>query len=64
MLKRWWDSESGQGEYPTNLRQISELDAQRHLGLTILAAKDNGEAFRMLESDRADAFVMGLTVKY
>jgi glutamate/aspartate transport system substrate-binding protein len=42
----------------TNLRQISELDAQRHLGLTILAAKDNGEAFRMLESDRADAFVM------
>jgi glutamate/aspartate transport system substrate-binding protein len=42
----------------TNLRQISELDAQRHLGLTILAAKDNGEAFRMLESDRADAFSM------
>ena len=42
----------------TNLRQISELDEQRHLGLTILAAKDNGEAFRMLESDRADAFVM------
>jgi glutamate/aspartate transport system substrate-binding protein len=42
----------------TNLKQISELDAQRHLGLTILAAKDNGEAFRMLESDRADAFVM------
>ena len=42
----------------TNLRQISELDAQRHLGLTILAAKDNGEAFRMVESDRADAFAM------
>jgi glutamate/aspartate transport system substrate-binding protein len=42
----------------TNLRQISELDAQRHLDLTILAAKDNSEAFRMLESDRADAFVM------
>jgi glutamate/aspartate transport system substrate-binding protein len=42
----------------TNLKQISELDAQRHLGLTILAAKDNGEAFRMLESDRADAFSM------
>jgi glutamate/aspartate transport system substrate-binding protein len=42
----------------TNLKQISELNAQRQLGLTILAAKDNGEAFRMLESDRADAFVM------
>ncbi|GLR86393.1 amino acid ABC transporter substrate-binding protein [Bradyrhizobium iriomotense] len=42
----------------TNLKQLSELNAQRHLDLTILAAKDNGEAFRMLESDRADAFVM------
>jgi glutamate/aspartate transport system substrate-binding protein len=42
----------------TNLKQISELNTERHLGLTILAAKDNGEAFRMLESDRADAFVM------
>jgi glutamate/aspartate transport system substrate-binding protein len=42
----------------TNLKQISDLDAQRHLGLTIIAAKDNGEAFRMLESDRAAAFVM------
>lgn len=42
----------------TNLKQLSELNAQRNLGLTILAAKDNGEAFRMLESDRANAFVM------
>jgi glutamate/aspartate transport system substrate-binding protein len=42
----------------TNLRQISELNAQRHLGLTIVAAKDNFEAFRMLESDRAAAVVM------
>jgi glutamate/aspartate transport system substrate-binding protein len=42
----------------TNLRQISELDAQRHLDLTIVAAKDNFEAFRMLESDRAAAVVM------
>jgi glutamate/aspartate transport system substrate-binding protein len=42
----------------TNLKQISDLNSQRHLDLTILAAKDNGEAFRMLESDRADAFVM------
>lgn len=42
----------------TNLKQISELNAQRHLGLTILAAKDNFEAFRMLETDRAAAVVM------
>lgn len=42
----------------TNIKQLSELNARRQLNLTILAAKDNGEAFRMLESDRADAFVM------
>ncbi|UFZ02022.1 amino acid ABC transporter substrate-binding protein [Bradyrhizobium ontarionense] len=42
----------------TNIKQLSELNARRDLNLTILAAKDNGEAFRMLESDRADAFVM------
>jgi glutamate/aspartate transport system substrate-binding protein len=42
----------------TNLKQISELNEQRHLGLTIIAAKDNFEAFRMLESDRAAAHVM------
>jgi len=42
----------------TNLKQISELNEQRHLGLTIVAAKDNFEAFRMLESDRAAAVVM------
>jgi glutamate/aspartate transport system substrate-binding protein len=48
----------------TNIKQISELNTQRHLGLTILAAKDNGEAFRMLESDRADAFVMDDVLLY
>jgi glutamate/aspartate transport system substrate-binding protein len=42
----------------TNLRQISDLNEQHHLGLTIVAAKDNFEAFRMLESDRAAAHVM------
>jgi glutamate/aspartate transport system substrate-binding protein len=42
----------------TNLKQISELNAQHHLGLTIVAAKDNFEAFRMLESDRAAAHFM------
>ena len=42
----------------TNLKQITELNAQRNLGLTIVAAKDNFEAFRMLESDRAAAHFM------
>jgi glutamate/aspartate transport system substrate-binding protein len=42
----------------TNLKQVSELNAEHHLGLTILAAKDNFEAFRMLESDRAAAHFM------
>jgi glutamate/aspartate transport system substrate-binding protein len=42
----------------TNLREISDLNAQRRLGLTIVAAKDHAEAFRMVESDRAAAFVM------
>lgn len=42
----------------TNLKQISELNGQRHLGLNIVAAKDHVEAFRMLTTDRASAFVM------
>ena len=42
----------------TNLKQITELNAERNLGLTIVAAKDNFEAFRMLESNRAVAHVM------
>jgi len=42
----------------TNIKQISELNAEHHLGLTILGAKDNFEAFRMLESDRAAAHFM------
>ena len=35
----------------TNLKQISELNLQRHLGLNIIAAKDHGEAFHMLRPD-------------
>jgi len=48
----------------TNLKQISELNMQRHLGLNILAAKDHGEAFRMLETGRAAAFVMDEILLY
>jgi glutamate/aspartate transport system substrate-binding protein len=43
----------------TNLKQISDyVEAQRHLGIKIVAAKDHAEAFRMVQSDQAAAFVM------
>ena len=42
----------------TNIRQVTEANAARKLGLTILAAKDHPEAFLMVETDRAAAFVM------
>jgi glutamate/aspartate transport system substrate-binding protein len=42
----------------TNIKQITELNTQRNLGLTILPAKDHAEAFLMVETGRAAAFVM------
>src|SRR6266540_2746263 len=42
----------------TNLKQITEIGAQKNLNLNILAAKDHAEAFLMVETDRAAAFVM------
>ncbi|GEP05226.1 amino acid ABC transporter substrate-binding protein [Methylobacterium oxalidis] len=42
----------------TNIRQINEANAARSMGLTILPAKDHAEAFLMVETGRADAFVM------
>jgi len=42
----------------TNIKQITEIGAQRHLDLNIIAAKDHAEAFLMVETDRAAAFVM------
>ena len=42
----------------TNIKQINEIGAQRQLGLNIIAAKDHAEAFLMVETDRAAAFVM------
>ena len=42
----------------TNIKQITELNTERNLGLTILPAKDHAEAFLMVETDRAAAFVM------
>src|SRR3984957_2148222 len=42
----------------TNIKQITEIGAQKGLNLNILAAKDHAEAFLMVETDRAAAFVM------
>ena len=41
-----------------NLRQINEANVARNLGLTILPAVDHAEAFLMVTTGRAAAFVM------
>ena len=42
----------------TNIKQLNEANAARNLGINILPAKDHAEAFLMVETDRAVAFVM------
>jgi glutamate/aspartate transport system substrate-binding protein len=42
----------------TNMKQATEANAAKGLGMTILPAKDHAEAFLMVETDRAVAFVM------
>ncbi len=42
----------------TNIKQITELNAEKNLGINILAAKDHAEAFLMVDTGRAAAFVM------
>ena len=42
----------------TNIKQLTEANAARSLGVTIIPAKDHAEAFLMVETDRAVAFVM------
>ena len=42
----------------TNIVQLNQVNAARKLGITVLAAKDHAEAFLMVETDRAAAFVM------
>jgi glutamate/aspartate transport system substrate-binding protein len=48
----------------TNIKQITEINAAKNLGMTILAAKDHSEAFLMVETDRAAAFVMDDIILY
>jgi glutamate/aspartate transport system substrate-binding protein len=42
----------------TNIKQITELNGQKNLGMTILPAKDHAESFLMVETGRAAAFFM------
>ena len=42
----------------TNIKQLTEVNAARNLGINIVPAKDYAEAFLMVETDRAAALVM------
>jgi glutamate/aspartate transport system substrate-binding protein len=42
----------------TNIVQLNQANVARHLGITVLAAKDHPEAFLMVETGRAAAYVM------
>ena len=42
----------------SSIKQVTALNAERKLGMNILAAKDHAEAFLMVETGRAVAFVM------
>jgi glutamate/aspartate transport system substrate-binding protein len=42
----------------TNIRQLNEANTARGLNINIVAARDHAEAFLMVETDRAAAFVM------
>jgi glutamate/aspartate transport system substrate-binding protein len=42
----------------TNIKQITELNAQQNLGMNIVSANGHPEAFQMVETGRAVAFVM------
>jgi glutamate/aspartate transport system substrate-binding protein len=42
----------------TNIKQITELNAQKNLGASIISANGHPEAFLMVETGRAAAFVM------
>ena len=42
----------------TNIRQLTEANAARNLGLNIIPAKEHAESFLMVETDRAVAAVL------
>jgi glutamate/aspartate transport system substrate-binding protein len=42
----------------TNIKQITEINAEKNLGMNIISANGHPEAFQMVETGRAVAFVM------
>jgi glutamate/aspartate transport system substrate-binding protein len=42
----------------TNIKQITEINGQKNLGMNIISANGHPEAFQMVETGRAVAFVM------
>lgn len=48
----------------TSIAKLVELNGARDLGINILAAKDHLQSFRMVESNRAAAFVMDDVLLY
>lgn len=42
----------------TNMKELVETNTSRNLGMTILTSKDTAEGFLLVETDRADAYVM------
>ena len=42
----------------TNIKQITEINAEQKLGMNIISANGHAEAFQMVETGRAVAFVM------
>ncbi len=42
----------------TNIKQANERNKAENMGMTVLFAKDHAEAFLMVETDRAAAFIM------
>jgi glutamate/aspartate transport system substrate-binding protein len=42
----------------TNIKQVTELNGQQNLGMNIISANGHAEAFQMVETGRAVAFIM------
>src|SRR5258708_21415656 len=42
----------------SNIKELFEANTSRHLGMTILTSKDTAEGFLLVETDRAEAYVM------
>src|SRR5260370_20754414 len=42
----------------SNIKELFEANTSRNLGMTILTSKDTAEGFLLVETDRADAYVM------